>query len=238
MRFQSGVFIVTGGSSGIGRAIVNRLHEEQLDVISIDITPSDQSLTTPHFIVDVTNEQHLKNFSDKLKKPIAGLVHAAGIQLTGDIATMNIEDMQRLLEINVLGSFLVAKHVGTKIQDGGSAVFVASELAFIGTSESPVYSATKGAIVAFVRSLAVSWKNRKIRVNALCPGATDTPLLQRIWNESPSPEKARRADEELILLNRCAQPDEIASTAIFMLSEEASFVNGHSLIADGGTVIW
>lgn len=232
------VQLVVGGSSGIGAAIVRRLVERGDRVWNLDQVPPGQPDGASFLETDVASSSSVRLALAKLDGPVAGWVQAAGIQIGTPIEEIPDGEIERQIAVNLTGACLCAKYVSPHLAEGASAVLVSSELAFIGSSQSPVYTATKGALISLARSLAVAWRHRRIRVNALCPGATDTPLLNRQWEGIPDPEQARKTDEAAVLLGRFARPEEIASVCVFLLSEESSFVDGHALVADGGTIAW
>lgn len=231
--------LVVGGSSGIGRAVVRGAASRDYEVIVADIThPADGPGFGSYLSVDVADPVSVKALAGQITFPLDGMVDAAGIQIAAPIETMADADIARQVAVNLTGMAYIAKYCGPHLRHGASVVLVASELAYIGTAQSPVYSATKGGITALARSLAIAWRERAIRVNALCPGATDTPLLRRVWDAMPDPKGAEASDTALIPLGRLGTPEEIAAAALFLLSPDASFVTGHALVADGGTIIW
>jgi NAD(P)-dependent dehydrogenase (short-subunit alcohol dehydrogenase family) len=231
-----GHYVVVGGSSGIGAAIVEALLDTQHQVTNCDIVPSPAQ--AEYVAMDVASPASVKRASVEITGPVDGYVHAAGIQIAVPIEAMTDEDIARQVLVNVNGPVLVAKYLSPLLNRGGSVVLVGSELVFVGTAQSPVYAATKGAVVSLARSLAVAWRERAIRVNALCPGATRTPLLQGVWQLSANPDAAEAEDTRGVLLGRLGTPQEIAQAALFLLSAASSFVDGHALVADGGTIIW
>lgn len=232
------VELVVGGSSGIGAAVVRRLAERGDRVWNLDRKAPERADGARFVETDVASATSVRDALSQLDEPLEGWVQAAGIQIGIPIEEMSDDEIARQIAVNLTGACLSAKYVSPHLADGASAVLVSSELAFIGSAQSPVYTATKGALVSLARSLAVAWRHRRIRVNALCPGATDTPLLRQQWDGIPDPEAARKADEAAVLLGRFALPEEIANVCAFLLSAESSFVDGHALVADGGTIAW
>lgn len=206
------------------------------DVVVADILPPGDG--GEYLPIDVADPGSVAAAAASLPERLDGLVDAAGIQIAAPIESMADADVARQIAVNLTGMAYVAKYFSPNLERGASVVLLASELAFVGTPDSPVYAATKGGITALARSLAVAWRERGIRVNALCPGATDTPLLRRVWNAMPDPAAAEATDTALIPLGRIATPHEIAAVALFLLSADASFITGHALVADGGTIIW
>lgn len=230
--------LVIGGSSGIGRATVEHCRNKGWTPIVADRRPPPAELGAVFYSVDVSDPESVRSASALVGAPLAGLVAAAGIQIAAPIEEMSDADVARQIAVNLTGMAYALKYFGPLLEDGASVVLVASELAFIGTAESPVYAATKGGVVALARSLAVAWRHRRIRVNALCPGATDTPLIRAVWNAKADPARAEAEDVAQIPLGRLAHPAEIAAVAGFLLSTDAAFVTGHALVADGGTIAW
>lgn len=230
--------LVIGGSSGIGRATVEHCRNKGWTPIVADRRPPPAELGAVFYSVDVSDPESVRSASALVGAPLAGLVAAAGIQIAAPIEEMSDADVARQIAVNLTGMAYALKYFGPLLEDGASVVLVASELAFIGTAESPVYAATKGGVVALARSLAVAWRHRRIRVNALCPGATDTPLIRAVWNAKADPARAEAEDVAQIPLGRLARPAEIAAVAGFLLSTDAAFVTGHALVADGGTIAW
>jgi NAD(P)-dependent dehydrogenase (short-subunit alcohol dehydrogenase family) len=230
--------LVIGGSSGIGRATVEHCRNKGWEPVVADRRPPPAELGAAFYSLDVSDPESVRSASALVRAPLAGLVAAAGIQIAAPIEEMSDGDVARQIAVNLTGMAYALKYFGPLLEDGASVVLVASELAFIGTAESPVYAATKGGVVALARSLAVAWRHRRIRVNALCPGATDTPLIRAVWNAKPDPARAEAEDVAQIPLGRLACPAEIAAVAGFLLSADAAFVTGHALVADGGTIAW
>lgn len=231
-----GRYVVVGGSSGIGLAVCDLLSHQHHEVINWDVTG--QPGKDQFVPVDVASPGSVREAAEQIDGLLDGFVQAAGIQIADPIEQMSDVDLRRQIAVNLEGPALVAKYLSARLKPGASVVLVASELAFIGTAQSPVYAATKGGVVSLARSLAVAWRTRRIRVNAICPGATETPLLEAVWKRAADPEAARASDTEGILLGRLGHPEEIAEAIGFLLSTSASFVNGHALVADGGTIIW
>ncbi len=232
-------YVVIGGSSGIGAAIVRALEEKSVEVINGDLVPpAVPSLYAPYYSLDVSSPESIKMALSHMPDSIDGYVHAAGIQIAVPIEQMTDDEITRQIAINLQGPALIAKYLSPRLVPGASVVLIASELAFVGTGQSPVYAATKGGVISLARSLAVAWRSRLIRVNALCPGATFTPLLERVWALSDDPVQAQADDAKGVLLGRLGTAEEIAKAALFLLSADSSFVDGHALVADGGTIVW
>jgi NAD(P)-dependent dehydrogenase (short-subunit alcohol dehydrogenase family) len=166
------------------------------------------------------------------------LVNAAGIgtprPVTIDEATM--AEWQELCAVNLTGTLLCCRAVIPVMRagGGGAIVNIASELGLVGSPRSAMYGATKGAIVQLTRALAVDHAPDRIRVNCVCPGPVDTPLLRRGVGRAVDPEAKLRAEMSSTLLGRLGRPEEIASLVHFLASDEASFMTGSIVVADGG----
>jgi NAD(P)-dependent dehydrogenase (short-subunit alcohol dehydrogenase family) len=152
----------------------------------------------------------------------------------GGILETPVEAWDRVLAVNAKGVFLCCKHGIPHLLErgGGSVVNVASFVALVGAATSQIsYTASKGAVLALSRELAVQFARQGIRVNALCPGTVETPLLQRIWGDDPEAAQRRLVH---IPAGRPAQPREIVNAALFLASDESSYVNGATFLVDGG----
>ncbi len=245
-------YIVTGAASGIGRATAARLLAEGARVVGADLTPpaadiaagAEQAGRWSVAATDVTDEdavaalvQHAVAFGGTVE----GLVHAAGVAGGGPVHLLATSEWDRVIRVNLTGTFLMAKHVLAQMltqpprADGqrGSVVTVASIEGLEGTAGGSAYSASKGGVVILTKNMAIDYAGRGIRVNAICPGFIDTPMLASVFG--PGME-ATRADieHEHKLGRRLGRAEEIASAATFLLSDDASFVTGHALPVDGG----
>ncbi|HVC68803.1 MAG TPA: SDR family NAD(P)-dependent oxidoreductase [Acidimicrobiales bacterium] len=242
--------IVTGASSGIGRASAARLLEEGARVLGADIStnadrPASDGLADAWAFteLDVSDESSVAAMvaeGVRLFGRIDGVVNAAGVAGGGAVHMVDLAEWRRVLDVNLLGTFLVAKHVIAQMltQDlvagaRGSVVTIASIEGIEGTAGGSAYSASKGGVVILTKNMAIDYAGRGIRVNTVCPGFIDTPMTQNIFGlvgmETPRHDIIKEHK-----LGRFGQPEEIASAACFLLSHDASFITGHSLIVDGG----
>lgn len=231
--------VVTGAGSGIGAATARLFAAEGASVAAIDLVVPDElrsvlGASASFHIADVSDEDALAGAVDAAIERWGGLdalVNVAGIIGSGDELTkVAVEDFDRVLAVNTRGTFLGMKYAIPAMQDagGGSIINVASLAGLAASPGTPIaYAASKGAIVAMTKAAAVNYAASNIRVNSICPGLVDTPLL------SLAPEqRAQRAAEHP--LGRMGQPDEIARLALFLASDESSFSTGATFIADGG----
>ena len=249
MRLGGKVAIVTGAGSGIGRATSNLFAREGAKVVVADIESSlgkeaveeisKNGGTAVQAVVDVSKADEvramIKTCITNLGK-LDVLFNNAGIEGPGgSLWKMKEDDWNRVIDVNLKSVFLGCKYAiphmkGTK----GSIINTASELGLVGSTSRPAYSASKGGIIALTRSLALQCAPYGIRVNCICPGATETPLLIRFVGESQRQRKLREVTRE-IPLRRLGKPTDIAYAALYLASEESSFVTGSVLVVDGGS---
>ncbi len=248
---------MTGGTSGIGLGSVERLLARGAAVAfcGIDAEEAEQSaknLARDYGdnrvfgqVADVTDERAVQRFVDESAEQLGGLdivVTAAGIQTYGSAADTDLATWERTLAVNVTGSYLTAKHAIPHLRrrgGGGSIVVVSSVQAFVCQEGVSSYTASKGALNALVRSIAIDEARHGIRANAVCPASVDTPMLRAAARQfsdgTPTGEQAL-IDKwgAAHPLGRVAQPSEIGEVIAFLSSDRASFVTGISMPVDGG----
>jgi NAD(P)-dependent dehydrogenase (short-subunit alcohol dehydrogenase family) len=183
---------------------------------------------------------------DKVQAMIAGtlshygrldiLVNNAGIYMQGDVEKTSLSEWERILAVNLTGAFLCMKYaVPAMIRHGGGVIVnVASEAGLVGIKEQVAYNVSKAGLISLTRSSAVDLAEKGVRVNCVCPGTTDTPLVKAAVNRAPDPAAARRRLEEIRPLNRLGTPQEIASAILYLASDEAGYATGAILSIDGG----
>jgi NAD(P)-dependent dehydrogenase (short-subunit alcohol dehydrogenase family) len=237
MRLEGKVCVITGAAGGIGRAIAELFEREGAKVVGSDRAPGaagEVSLT-----VDVTDEQQVAGMYARAREEfgrIDVLVNNAGIAPSDDGSAIEttLEAWQRVQDVNLKGVFLCCKHGIPHLLEagGGSVINMASFVAVLGAATSQIsYTASKGGVLALSRELGVEFARRGVRVNALCPGPVDTPLLRELFAKDPE-QAARRLVH--VPMGRFARAEEIARGALFLASDDASYVTASTFLIDGG----
>ena len=246
-RLEGRFALITGAASGIGAATAKRFADEGASIAALDLAkPSDdawgpvaRAAPVAHFRdgLDVRDEKAVAaavaDVASRFGR-IDILVNAAGVAGMGAAADLAVEEWDRVIDTNLKGSFLVAKHVlPTMIRQGsGNIVHIASVEGLEGITGSVAYNASKGGVVLMTKNMAIDYGASGIRVNCLCPGGIDTPMLDMVKTEGLEAvhEQFRRRH----LLNRFGRPEEVAAAALFLASDDASFITGSALVVDGG----
>jgi NAD(P)-dependent dehydrogenase (short-subunit alcohol dehydrogenase family) len=243
--------VVTGGGSGIGRsaAVASAQRGRPVVVLDLDIVAAQETgaqaeaAGAPAAVAlgcDVRDEESVAGAvaaGAEQAGPIRGLVACAGIGSGGLVHELPIETWRNVIDTNLTGTFLTCKHVLLHMLEhgqGGSIVCASSPWGEVSApGGASAYSASKGGISAFVRSLALDYAPHSIRVNAIVPGATDTPLMWEGIPEEEIPAARARISRQLVV-GRLAEPKEIAAGIVWLLSDEAAYVTGSHLVVDGG----
>jgi NAD(P)-dependent dehydrogenase (short-subunit alcohol dehydrogenase family) len=237
-RMKGRVAIVTGGASGIGRACARLLAEKGAKVAIVDLDEAGARETARGLEETLTRVSDVANAEADAAAILGAwgridiLVTAAGWSCGGTVTSTSPEDWAKVMRINVDGTWLWARAVlpAMQRQRSGAIVTIASQLAFAGGRNNSAYIASKGAIVSLTRTMALDYAVDGIRVNAVAPGATETPMLERSF--------ARGTDKNVLqqrhAMGRLGKPGEIAAAVCFLASDEAAFITGTVLAADGG----
>jgi NAD(P)-dependent dehydrogenase (short-subunit alcohol dehydrogenase family) len=244
-RLDGKVAVITGAAGGIGREAALLFSEEGAQVCVADVSAEAGEQTAAEcreaFFqqVDVTDGASVAAMYRAAADRYGGidvLYNNAGIMPADDGSVLDIEEeaWQRVQDVNTKGVYLCCKHGIPHLLErgGGSVINVASFVALMGAATSQIsYTTSKGAVLSMSRELAVEFGRRGVRVNALCPGPVETPLLMRLFDETPGALERRLVH---LPLGRLARAKEIAYGALFLASDESSYVNGSTFLVDGG----
>jgi NAD(P)-dependent dehydrogenase (short-subunit alcohol dehydrogenase family) len=229
--------VVTGAAGGIGSATVALFQREGAKVVGADVAgdpPGDLSLQ-----VDITQEREVAGMYTRAREVLGRidvLFNNAGISPTDDASApeTSLDAWQRVQDVNLKGVFLCCKHGIPHLLEGGggSVINTASFVAVMGAATSQIsYTASKGGVLALSRELGIEFARRRVRVNALCPGPVDTALLRELFAKDPE-QAARRLAH--VPMGRFARAEEIAQGALFLASDDASYVTASTFLVDGG----
>ena len=250
MLLQGRKAIVTGASSGIGKATAERLGREGASVCvnyysaneraaakRVVASIEENGVQATSIQADVSNETEVKRLVAQTVAEFGGLdllVNNAGIEKKIPLLKMSLADWNAVINTNLTGAFLCLRESAQMMRNGGVIINISSVHEFIPWPGFAHYCASKGAIVMLAKALALDYATRGIRVNALCPGIVDTPMLRWGANQEADPEKAIERYSLEQPIGRLATPDECAYVALWLVSDEASFVTGIAMPVDGG----
>ncbi len=236
-RLQDKVCVITGAAGGIGAATAETFEQEGAKVVGVDVREHDVGVLALQ--ADLTDEASVEDLYARAREELGRidvLFNNAGISPTDDASVLetSLEAWERVQAANLRSVFLCCKHGIPHLLDagGGSVINTASFVAVMGSATSQIsYTASKGGVIAMSRELGVQFARRGVRVNALCPGPVDTPLLRELFATDPE-QAARRLVH--VPMGRFARAREIANAALFLASDESSYVNAASFLVDGG----
>lgn len=239
--------IVTGAASGIGRATALRLLKEGVEVVAVDIDEPGLELVAAEGARSLVADLGTEEGCDLVVDAGAGgnyLVNSAAIIRMQPLEDVTRRDWQELFRVNVESVFFLCQQLGPRLREGGAIVNLSSVSAKLtSTRETAVYAATKTAILAVTRSFAYALAERNIRVNAICPGITDTPMQDVLLRElarlrGVSYEEVARTRNDTVPMKRACKPEDVAGMIWRMLSDDASYMTGEALNFSGGLAMW
>jgi NAD(P)-dependent dehydrogenase (short-subunit alcohol dehydrogenase family) len=243
-KLNGKVAVITGGSSGIGLATAKQFVQEGAYVYitgrrqsELDKAKAEIGANVATVQGDIANLEDLDALYRRIaadERKIDIVVANAGFVEFGFLATASPEHFDKTFNINARGTFFTVQKALPLMNDGGSIVLVASCVHLKGIPQYTVYGATKAALRSFARSWAAELKGRRIRVNTLSPGATNTPIIDGQFATKQESDGARKMFSELIPLGRLGRAEELASAAFFLASDASSYVTGADLVVDGG----
>jgi len=232
--------VVTGGEGGIGQAVCHRFANEGATVVSADLSQRNEPQAGVRFVkFGVTRENSAASFFRKLGEQwdqLDILVNAAGIEIEKTIEDTSLDEWNRIFAINVTGTFLTSKYALALLRksSGASVINFGSYDGFIADPKLAAYCATKGAVHALTRAMACDHGPEGIRVNAVCPGYVDTPMLASFFGDNADSETQKKAARDVHPMRTYGQPEDIANLVNWLASDEARYASGQLWVIDGG----
>ena len=242
MRLEGKVAIVTGAASGIGKATAALFAREGARVIAADLSEPESSEGVVGIAADAGSDDDVQHLVRSAAARFGGLdIFFANAGVSGGLASIfeqSAEDWQEILRVNLIGPFLAVKHAAPLMKERGkgSIICTASVAGIRAGAGGPAYSASKAGVINLVTVAATQLAGSNIRVNAICPGLIETGMTKPVYDWARSSGREDRLGH-LNPLKRGGQPQEIANAALFLASDESSYVNGHALVVDGGLSI-
>ena len=248
-RLANKVAIITGAGRGIGRTAANLFAEEGARVVLVDIDEQSGKAAAEEICAkgraaifiktDLSNAQQVESMVDQTVARygrIDVLYNNAGINHFAKLADTEEEAWDRVMAVNVKSIFLTSKYTLPVMQSQkkGSIINTGSAASLVGLANLAVYTASKGAVLQLTKNMAIDYASSGIRVNALCPGVTATEMTEQVIQDDPDPIAARARFDRVIPRGSIADPIEIAQVALFLASDESSYITGAAIPADGG----
>ncbi len=249
MRLAQRVAVITGAGSGIGQAMARRFGSEGARILAADVNGGAAEETSRMvggdggtcrpFKVDVTQAEQVRAMIEQAISEYGRvdiLCNNAGIGSTTDVVDCEPEEWDRVMTVNVKSVYLGCKYVVPHMLEQGRGVIIntASVAGMVGIVKRASYCASKGAVIALTRQVAIEYVGRGIRVNCLCPGTVDSPWVERLLQQADDRAAARQALEKRQPMGRLGTPEEVAAAALYLASDDAAFITGTGLVLDGG----
>ena len=239
MRFTNRVVVVTGAGSGLGLEVARQFADEGAHVIGADLTIAEPQPGVIPVIADVTTEEGVQSIIDEATARwgrVDILSNNVGWVSYSSALDCSVEEFRQSFEVNVLAAFLLTRAVlPSMIATGsGSIVNTASTAGIVGLRDRAAYCSNKAAVISFTRQVAVQYAGDGVRANSVAPGAMETPMLQRAFQQREDPAAARSAAEKSIPTGRLATPVEVARTILYLSSDDAAQITGTNVVIDGG----
>ena len=236
------VVVITGVAGGIGSATAKLFHENKWLVFGVDFEKPEECTYIDHFIPgDLSKDKDIKNIFDAVKETesyITALVNNAAIQVCKPLIDISLEEWDRVIRINLTSAYLMMRHAFCLMKDKGGAIVNISSVHAISTSMNiSAYAASKGALLSLTRATSIEFSSDNIRVNAILPGAVDTPMLRKGLERCMYKDNCNQLDElrKRIPMKRIGHPKEIAEAILFLSDEKrSSYITGQILVVDGG----
>ena len=247
-RLDGRVAVITGAASGIGAATAQRFAAEGASIAGLDMAEPVPEVAAAlesaapdvgFWPLDVRDEDQIATRVGAVMERFGRidiLMNAAGVASVGAVDQVGADEWDRVLDINLKGTYLVSKHVVPHMVEAGTGAIIniASIEGLVGFSSQAAYNASKGGVVLLTRNMAADYARQGVRVNCLCPGLIETPMTAALLDDSLASVHDWFVDQHL--MGRAGRPEEVAAAALFLASDDASFVTGHSLVVDGGFV--
>lgn len=236
MMTEKKVAIVTGGSSGIGKAVVRKLLDQGNIVAIVDLNEGNESEENLYYYhADVSNQESAKQVVTRIKEDLYRvdiLVNCAGLARRMPSVDFTVSDLSLVLDVNLKGTIFMCQAVAPHMMNasGGSIVNIGSMLAHYGTSNNLAYAGSKGGVIQVTKCFAVEWAEQNIRVNTVSPGYIETALTKNFFNDDKFFNHLMARTPQ----KRLGKPEEVANVIAFLVSEDASFVTGVDIPIDGG----
>lgn len=236
---------VTGAGSGIGRATALQLSRMGASVVLLGRTAAglletqgECSGPAETVVLELSDADAVENLLPPVVRRVGAptiVVHSAGETVVGSLDSLTEEQWDRQMNSNLKAIFLVNRVLWPAMVDGGgSIVLIASRASFVGFPKNAAYVASKGAVLSMTRAMALDGARHRIRVNAVCPGLILTPNLQNYFDGQADPEQVKATASATVPVGRMGQPEEVAHAVTFLVSRDADFITGASLVVDGG----